>query len=106
MNSRHASIIRSTLFASLLACTFFASQAQADSNCSKTKSHVSSTNFELLQSAARQGDADAMYWLAISYLDGDFDQGVKWLERASVRGNDKAQNLYAFINNIEANSYE
>lgn len=60
--------------------------------------------FELCE-AAEQGDAGAMYWLGLAYIEGvllnDYDRGLAWLKKASFAGNEQATRLYEFISSAE-----
>ena len=80
--------------------------AQADSECTKSAAKGSSTDLAPLQVAARRGDADAMYWLGVSYMDRDYDRGVSLLQQASLKGHTRAENLHAFITNMQSAGYE
>ena len=55
--------------------------------------------------AAGQGDAGAMYWLGLAYIEGvvlnDYDKGVSWLKKAAYAGNEEASRLYEFISSAE-----
>lgn len=55
--------------------------------------------------AAHAGDAGAMYWLGLAYIEGkvlnDYDRGLAWLKKASFRGNDEAKRMYEFISSAQ-----
>ena len=61
-----------------------------------------------IQERAEQGDADFQYLLSVSYLHGiygveqDFDEAVKWSQRAAEQGQERAQQFLDYIadNNI------
>lgn len=60
--------------------------------------------FDMCESA-KQGDAGAMYWLGLAYIEGvvlnDYDKGVSWLKKAAYAGNKEASRLYEFISSAE-----
>lgn len=65
--------------------------------------HERKAAYWLLQ-AARQGHANSAHLLGIRYIQGrgakkDFDQGVKWLRKASHRGCEASVQLLAAIQN-------
>ena len=68
----------------------------------KTEAEVRLTD---LCDAAKSGDAGAMYWLGMAYIEGqilnDYDRGVAWLRKASFRGNEEAARMYEFISSAE-----
>jgi TPR repeat protein len=55
--------------------------------------------------AAHAGDAGAMYWLGLAYIEGevlnDYDRGLAWLKKASFRGNEEAARMYEFISSAQ-----
>lgn len=55
--------------------------------------------------AAKSGNAGAMYWLGLAYIEGvvlkDYDKGVEWLKKASFAGNQDASRLYEYIDSAQ-----
>lgn len=58
-----------------------------------------------LCNAAHAGDAGAMYWLGLAYIEGrvlnNYDRGLDWLKKASFRGNEEAKRMYEFITSAQ-----
>ena len=59
----------------------------------------------LFEKAAKNGESEAQYELAINLLfndkaaaDEDIEQAVYWLNESSLNGNDDAKNLLATLN--------
>lgn len=73
---------------------------KADARKAEAEAHLTG-----LCDAAKSGDAEAMYWLGMAYIEGrilnDYDRGVAWLKKASFRGNEEAARMYEFISSAE-----
>ena len=59
---------------------------------------------ETIRVAAAQGDAQALYWLAMMHIEGtiagaDYEHGMELLKTASRRGNKDAERMFAFMDN-------
>ena len=57
-----------------------------------------------VQIAAENGDAEAMYWLAMLHIEGsissaNYDRGIELLKASANRGNKNAERMYAFMGN-------
>lgn len=63
---------------------------------------VMNQSVESVQTAAAQGEIEAMYWLAMMHIEGtiadaDYDRGVELLKTSAFRGNSDAERVYSFI---------
>ena len=62
----------------------------------KASEQINKESFERYKKAAEQGDVEAQYNLGLMYefgdgVEEDFDQAVKWFEKAAERGHEGAQ---------------
>ena len=61
-------------------------------------------SLDAIQAAADQGDADAIYWLAMLHIQGsiadaDYEKGIELLKSAAFRGNKDAERIFGFMDN-------
>lgn len=77
----------------------------ADCHDAEVRKAESLNHIRELCAAAESGNAGAMYWLGLAYIEGqvlnDYDKGLRWLKKASFRGNEEAQRVYDFISSAE-----
>ena len=72
--------------------------------CAQAAEEPSTVSVEMIQTAAAEGDVEALYWLAMMHIEGtitgaDYERGMELLKTASRRGNKDAERMYAFMDN-------